>query len=79
MIVATPIHFFQQELYASKFEHHVSHWTNRDFEEIGYLNFQNLDAGAVYLITGKKINIRGFGNSWIKKVRRIARAIKNEL
>jgi len=76
--VATPIHFFEQELYESPFEHHVSHWKKKDFENLGYLNCQYFDAEAIYLLSNEKLDVRGFGNSIIKKFRRIARAIKNE-
>jgi len=79
IIIATPIHFFEQELYESEYEHHVSHWTEKDFAGLGEVNCQYFDAGAIYLLSNEKLDIRGFGNSWIKKIRRIARAIKNEL
>jgi len=79
IIVATPKHFFEQDLYQSKFEHHVSHWTKRDFDKLGFLQLQYFDAGAVYLLSNDRLNIRGFGNGIIKKLRRIARAVKNEM
>lgn len=79
IIIATPIEFFEQNLYESEFEHHVSHWTKKDFIKLGYLNVQYFDSGAVYLLSNEKIDVRGFGNSWIKKLRRIAKAIKNEI
>lgn len=79
IIVATPIKFFQQVLYESEFENHVSHWSIKDFEQLGDVSVQYLDAGAVYLLSDEKLDIRGFGNTWIKKLRRIARTIKNEL
>ncbi|MEO8961718.1 MAG: hypothetical protein ABI325_07550 [Ginsengibacter sp.] len=79
ILVATPIHFFQQKLYESEFEHHVSHWTPGDFKQLGYANYQYFDGGAVYLLSKEKTDIRGFGNSFIKKLRRIARAIRNEI
>ncbi len=79
IIIATPIKYFQQELYESKYENHVSHWTKKDFKKLGYLDCQYFDAGAVYLLTKSKLDIRGFGNSLMKKIRRIARALKNEL
>ena len=79
IIIATPIHFFEQHLYASKFENHISHWTKNDFKNIGFLHVQYFNAGAIYLLSKEKLDIRGFGNSWIKKLRRIARAIKNEV
>ena len=79
LIIATPIEFFQQELYQSQFENHVSHWTKGDFTKLGYVDYQYYDAGAVYLLSFEKLDIRGFGCSMIKKARRIARALQNEL
>lgn len=78
IIIATPIKYFEQELYESKYEHHISHWSEKDFKQLGFLDVQYFDAGAVYLLSNKQHNIRGFGNSFIKKIRRIARAVKNE-
>lgn len=79
VIVATPVKFFEQELYESEFERHVSHWTKKDFKAIANVEVQYADAGAIYLLTKEQMNIRGFGNSVIKKLRRIARAIVNEI
>lgn len=78
VIVATPLQFFKQELYESEYEHHISHWTKKDFDKIGYVDCQYFDAGAVYLLSADKLNVRGFGNTLIKKLRRIARLLKNE-
>lgn len=79
IIIATPKSFFQQELYESVFENHVSHWSVKDFKDLGYLNVQYFDAGAVYMLSPQKLDIRGYGNTLIKKLRRIARSVKNEL
>lgn len=79
ILIATPQHFFKQELYESEFEHHISHWTLGDFKRYGNVQYQYFDGGAVYLLSNDKIEIRGFGNTLIKKLRRIARSIKNEL
>lgn len=78
VIIATPIDFFEQNLYESEYEKHISHWKKDDFKAIGILDYQHFDAGAVYLLTNRKTDIRGFGSAPIKKLRRIARAIKNE-
>lgn len=78
VIVATPIDFFEQELYESVFEHHVSHWTVSDFTKIANVDYQNFDAGRVYCISNKGVDYRGFGNSFIKKLRRVARCFRNE-
>ena len=79
LLIATPISFFKQELYQSEFEHHISHWKTNDFKKLGYTDFQYFDGGAIYLLSKEKIEIRGFGNSAIKKLRRIARAVRNEI
>lgn len=79
LIIATPSEFFDQHLYDSKYEEHVSFWNLNDFKKISNVEFQKVDGGAIYFLTPEKINIRGFGNSFIKKIRRIARAIRNEM
>lgn len=78
IIVATPIDFFEQHLYESSFEDHISHWTIKDFQKLGHVDCQFFSAGAVYLLSNEKKNIRGFGSAFVKKLRRVARAIKNE-
>jgi hypothetical protein len=79
IIVATPVDFFNQDLYKSEFEHHISHWTFNDFKKIGFADCQYFDGGAVYLLSKEKFDVRGFGNSVTKKLRQIARCVKNEL
>ena len=79
IIVSTPIEFFEQHLYDSTYENHVSFWTIKDFRPLGHVDAQFFDAGAVYLLSNEKYDIRGFGQGLVKKVKRIARAIKNEL
>lgn len=79
IIIATPKDFFEQHLYESEYENHVSHWSVKDFKNLGFLNAQYFDAGVVYLVSVEKLDIRGFGNTFLKKMRRLARALKNEL
>lgn len=78
ILVATPIDFFEQNRNQSEYEHHVSHWAKADFNLLGFVEWQKIDAGAVYLISPKRIDIRGFGRKFIKRLRRIFRAIINE-
>lgn len=78
IIISTPIKFFEQNLYESEFENHISHWTIKDFQKMGFADVQYVDAGAVYLLSPRKENIVGFGNGLLKKIKRIARSIKNE-
>ncbi len=78
VLVATPVDFFQQHLYESEFEHHVSHWSANDFKSIAHLQVQYIENSAIYLLSPGPVNIRGFGNSFIKKLRRIARAVRSE-
>ena len=68
-----------QDLYESEYEHHVSHWTLNDFKKLGFTDSQYFDGGAVYLLSKERLDIRGFGNSVVKKIRRVARAVRNEL
>lgn len=78
LIVATPYEFFNQHLYESEHEEHVSHWTINDFKDLFYVDLQKTADGVIYLLTSEKKDLVGFGNSFIKKIKRIARAIKNE-
>jgi hypothetical protein len=78
-VIATPVSFFNQHLYESDYEQHISHWTKKDFMQIGRVCDQKIDSGAIFIVSKNKIDIRGFGNSFIKKIRRIGRAIKNEI
>lgn len=79
VLVATPMTFFAQELYESEYEHHISHWKLNDFKNLGFVEYQYVDGGAIYLLSREKIEIRGFGNSFIKKIKRIAKSIRNEI
>jgi SAM-dependent methyltransferase len=79
VLIATPKDFFEQHLYESEFENHISHWKVADFEKIGFVDYQKIDSGMLYLLSADKIDIRGFGDSFIKKLRRIGRALRNEL
>lgn len=79
VIVSTPIDFFEQYLYESVYENHVSHWTKADFAAVGYVDFQYFGEGAVYLVSKEKLDIIGFGNSPIKKAKRLARLLKDDI
>jgi hypothetical protein len=79
VLISTPLLFFEQHLYQSEFENHISHWTLNDFKSLGFVDYQFFDGGCIYLLSNKKIEIRGFGHSFIKKIRRIARAFRNEI
>jgi SAM-dependent methyltransferase len=79
LIIATPVDYFEQHLYESVFENHVSHWTRSDFQRLGRIDMQIYDAGAVYMVSNRRHDIRGFGGKLIKRLRRLARAFKNEL
>ena len=79
ILIATPLTFFQQEIYESSFEHHVSLWKAKDFKKLGCLEYQHSQGGAIYFLSNKKEKIRGFGNSVIKKARRLARLLKDEI
>ena len=79
IIVATPKGFFQQNLYDSPEEQHVSHWTKNDFLRLGYVDYQTVGAGRIYLVSRNKLDVRGFGSGFMKRLRRIARAVVNEV
>ena len=78
IIISTPVKFFEQHLYESEFENHVSHWELRDFKELGFVDVQYSDGGVVFFISNERFDIRGFGNGVIKKIKRIARSVRNE-
>lgn len=78
LIIATPEFFFEQHLYNSTFEEHISHWSLKDFNNLYYVDYQKIDGGIIYLLTPQKVNVRGFGNSIIKKIRRVGRYLRNE-
>jgi len=79
ILIATPLKFFEQELYESQYERHISHWSLKDFKNLGCVEYQCTEGGVIYLLSNEKIEIRGFGNSILKKVRRIARLLRNEI
>lgn len=79
MVIASPIKFFGQSLYQSKFENHISHWARSDFETLGFVDMQRYGDGAVYLVSNSKLDVRGWGGKPIKRLRRIARAMRNEM
>jgi SAM-dependent methyltransferase len=76
VIVATPRDFFNQDLFESPHEHHVSHWTPRDFDWCHH-DHQASDGGRVFLLSAKPFSIRGFGNRPLTKARRLARALRD--
>lgn len=79
IVIATPMQFFKQELYQSNYEHHISYWKLADFKNLGSVQYQYIDGGAIYILSNDKIEIRGFGNSLMKKARRIVKSIINEI
>lgn len=80
LIIATPIDFFEQHLYESVYEEHISHWGLADFKSYGSsLSYQKLASGRIYFLSKKPYEIKGFGNKLILKLKRIRRAILNEL
>jgi hypothetical protein len=81
MLISTPRHFFQQELYDSSDEHHVSFWTPRDFQGPDRtVLHQNVGPGVIYVVkVGRRDRIRGFGNDPLTRARRLARLTMAEL
>ena len=78
MVIATPRDFFEQELFESEAENHVSHWTVRDFKQIGYVDSQAAGPGVVYVVSAKPVSIVGFGNRPVQKLKRTARFLLDE-
>jgi hypothetical protein len=78
MVITTPRHFFQQELFESEDERHLSHWKVQDFRNLGYCQYQNAGPGTVFLVSSKPIDVRGFGSSPVQRLRRITRSLLDE-
>lgn len=79
VLVSTPVAFFEQHLFQSPHEEHVSHWAASDFRRLGHTTFQYVGPSGLYLVAPKKLAIRGFGNGLVQRVRRCGRFIANEL
>ena len=80
VVVSTPTELFRQELFESADEHHLSHWTLRDFTALSpAVDYQFVESSGIYLLSDSKKDLRGFGAAWIKRVRRLGRAVRNEL
>jgi hypothetical protein len=79
VIVSTPKEYFDQKLYASQYEQHVSHWMPRDFGFSGFMDYQNCGAGRIYLLSATPRALRGFGNRPLTRLRRVARTLLCEL
>ena len=78
VVVSTPLRYFSQCLYQSRFEEHRSHWAARDFKRFGHVLQQRIGAGGLYVISGRSLSLRGFGNGVSQKFRRLARAIRDD-
>src|SRR5437588_4552789 len=79
VLISTPLDYFEQYLYESEAEHHVSHWTKSDFELPGmYVDRQNVYPGKIFLLSKKPISIRGFGHGLVKSIRRLGRSMLTE-
>jgi hypothetical protein len=81
LVVSTPRTFFQQELFESAHERHLSFWAIGDFRKADRTVFyQSIGPGMVYVIrSGHMAGIRGFGNDFLAKARRVARFALNEI
>jgi SAM-dependent methyltransferase len=79
MVIATPRRFFEQHLFESEAEEHVSFWTPKDFSREFCCLYQNVRLGRVYVVSRSPLAIPGFGSSPLQRIRRIARAVVNEL
>jgi hypothetical protein len=81
LLISTPRKFFQQELFESPDERHVSFWTVKDFQKPDRtVLYQKVGEGVIYVVKhGKMANIRGFGNDFLAKARRLARFTFTEI
>jgi len=79
LVVSTPKKYFEQKCFESEDERHLSHWTSTDFRALGCCDYQNTGAGRVFMVSPQPIDVRGFGSSPIKRIRRMVRALQDEL
>lgn len=80
MLISSPIGKMHQDaLFGSEKEIHISGWQSSDFRFAPYLEWQRLYGNGIYLLSHEPIDILGFGRSPVKRFRRLARAIVNEL
>jgi len=80
IIIATPLLFFEQHLYQSVYEEHISHWDLSDFKTYNrYLIHQKLGSSRIYFLSKKHKSLTGFGSSFMNRLKRIGRAVLNEL
>jgi len=79
VLVSTPVSFFEQHLFQSPYEEHVSHWKLKDFQSLGFVSHQYVGGSGIFLISTKRIAVRGFGNSPVQRLRRLARCVRSEL
>ncbi len=79
VVISTPKRFFEQHLYNSPYEEHISHWPPRDLARLApFVDYQNVGAGRIFLLSPIEQRIRGFGNRPIARARRLARLILAE-
>ena len=76
VLVSTPRKYFDQSIFESDAEHHLSHWTAKDFHWCNH-DQQYSDHGAIYLLSARPIAIRGFGSRPLVRARRLARAVRD--
>ena len=80
VVISTPIEFFDQHLFESEDEHHRSHWTPSDMRDLArHVDYQAAEGGWVFLLSARKLDVRGFGCSLVKRLRRVARVLRSEL
>lgn len=71
--------FQQDSMYGNERERHVSHWRREDFGA-ALIDYQRAGSSVVYLLSNRqKADIRGFGHSLIKRCRRLARFLRDDL
>jgi len=81
ILIATPKDFFQQELYESIYENHISSWSVDDFKNLknAIIQKQKIESGLVFFLSTRKVAFTGFGNSFLTKLKRIRRQLLSEI
>jgi hypothetical protein len=79
LVISTPKTFFQQRLYESDDENHLSYWAPKDFTKIGWMDYQVVGPSRVFLLSNRPVEMKGFGRSLSQRIKRIAHAILDEV
>jgi hypothetical protein len=79
VVVSSPVDFFQQENFGSPDEQHVSHWSRRDFRGLCHCQSERVSSSMIYVLSRRKLELKTFGRSPWRSLKRLAHAVRNEM